>query len=92
MDLATYERVREELVTTATPSGGLDLDSMLMDFHAYLGGLEDLEDIRVRRTGDPRQLIEVRAHSRATPTISPHAWNGFGWSTCATPTSRHTHW
>jgi hypothetical protein len=61
VDQAAFDRIKTEIMRDFSPSGGDDLLGMEIDFVAYLGGLDALNHVEARRTGDPARLIVATA-------------------------------
>lgn len=61
---ADFAAERAALMDGAEPSSGADLLGMQMDFDAYWFGSRLLDAVHVTSTGDPENLLDVKAMAR----------------------------
>ena len=85
---------KQRIMHAGTPSGGDDLLGMEMDFHAYLYGLDEIDDdsVSARRTGEAARLISATCSPadgvRLLQLVRPSGRRG--WSHSVTSSPRRT--
>nr|WP_062338042.1 hypothetical protein [Herbidospora sakaeratensis] len=58
-----FTAVKQQVMSASFPSSGDDLAGMAIDFDAYLWRSPLLDEVSVRRTGDPGNLIAATCRS-----------------------------
>lgn len=77
-----FDEAKRQMMAAGTPSDGLNLDGMSIDFDAYLFMAELFEHVAVHQTGDPDCLLiaSCRVAPGGTPTAVGEAlvrvWQG----------------
>jgi hypothetical protein len=70
VDVVELDALKDRVCARYDQSPGSDLDGMLDDLRIALGGSGLFRDLRLRKTGSPRHLVEARC-ARSSADISP---------------------